>query len=121
MGEKKQYYTECVNFQPKFGIQWEMRSELAWGLVHHFGAIAGKIEGEDKAGRAKADLQTPVELVDRCFAIADSFVERMEQREGFRPEMESEEQMKKIGKLERIKNDAVYGRDEVDKTVSKQK
>lgn len=61
-------------------VDLEFRGAIAYDLIRAYGSIAGKAGEEDRSGRAKLDLQTPEELVDRCFKIADLLVNRLEQR-----------------------------------------
>jgi hypothetical protein len=120
MSDKKDYYSQSHAIETRWGVQWEMRSDLAWDLLKHFGSVAAKTDGEDKAGRAKLELQEPAEVVERVFTIVDLFVERIEQRGGLRPEpMTQEQRAERYGKLERIKNDAAYRLKEVDDAVKK--
>jgi hypothetical protein len=53
------------------GYVLELQARIALRLVEGFGAIAAKVQGEDSAGRSILTLQSPQELVDRCFEIAD--------------------------------------------------
>ena len=53
-----------------------LRAEMAWQLIGHFGAVAGK-ESTEKG--EKIILQTPQELVARCFEIVDWFLAQAEQ------------------------------------------
>ena len=54
--------------------EMEFRARIALALIEKWGTVAGKTAGEDTAGRWKLALQGPVELVDRCFAIAEEFI-----------------------------------------------
>lgn len=56
------------------------KAEIALELIRTYGAIAGKrgqVTGPDNPG---IDLQTPEELVERCFKIADLFFDMAERR-----------------------------------------
>lgn len=81
----QEYWTETGRFG---GVRstWnlELRSNIALGLIEKFGSVAAKIQGESSDGRWKLALQEPQELVDRCFAIADAFVVKAEERGGVR-------------------------------------
>ncbi len=69
--------TGSIDFVLK-GVVFSLRATFAYELIKHFGSIAGKLGPEDKSGRASIILQEPKELVDRCFQIADLFVEKAE-------------------------------------------
>jgi len=45
--------------------------DLAIRFATHFGIVAAKTEGEDKAGRAKLELQTVEEIVQRSCDLAE--------------------------------------------------
>lgn len=62
----------------------EARAEIALKLLDHFGVVAGTNEGEDSAGRSKLILQTPEEVVKRCFNIAELFIAEAETRNAIR-------------------------------------
>jgi hypothetical protein len=51
-------------------------------LIEHFGAVAAIQDGEDKTGRAQLRLQTPEELIERCFKLADLYMQEAERRNG---------------------------------------
>lgn len=64
----------------------EFRADMAWRLLEHHGAIAGKRPGGILGdGDPGVELQTPEELVARCFRIADLFVEEAQRRGLIRP------------------------------------
>jgi hypothetical protein len=73
---KKEYGT----FSSYAEITFE--GNLALHLIEHFGSIAGKRAtvngGYEKSTDPGIELQTPQELVDRCFEIARLFIERLE-------------------------------------------
>lgn len=54
--------------------------ELATEFARHFGIVAAKIEGEDKAGRAKLELQTVEEVVQRSCDLAEKLWAEMNKR-----------------------------------------
>lgn len=91
------------------GFLMELRTQLAWDLIHRFGSIAGEDGGEDAAGRSKLRLQTPQELVSRCFNIVDTFMAVAEGRDEIRSvEMSEEEAYERAGQLARIQSRAEY-------------
>ena len=80
MDEKKQYWPNELETVAPFGAVFELRAAMAWELVVRYGSVAGKLDGEDTHGRARLGLQTPEELVERCFKIADLYVDTAEAR-----------------------------------------
>ena len=88
------------------GFKMEWRSQIALELIRAFGAIAGKRGSDDSSGKSTLDLQTPEELVERCFKIADLYMATVEQRGDIQPATVSEEQKAAFfGKLEGIKSE----------------
>lgn len=81
--QNRKEYWKVPGFQGH-AFDLEARSLIALDLVNHFGSIAAKINGEDSSGRSKLELQDPTELVQRCFAIADEFVNECERRNSIR-------------------------------------
>ena len=81
---------------PQYAIdsnhEMEFRASIALVLIEKWGTVAGKIEGEDTAGRWKLALQDPVELVSRCFAIAEEFIRVAEEKGLLRPPTLSHEE-----------------------------
>lgn len=57
-------------------------AELATRFATHFAMIAGKIDGEDSAGRSKLSLMPVQEVIDRAVCLASGMVEAFE-REGW--------------------------------------
>ena len=53
-----------------------LRAEMAWQLIAHFGAVAGK---ESTEHGEKIILQSPEELIERCFKIVGLYLEKVEQ------------------------------------------
>lgn len=105
----KKYFNHQLEVVPFYGVYLELRSGVALRLLEHFGIVAGKRDKEDTVGRAAYDLQSPAEAVARCFALADAFVDTAESRGDVQiHSMTDEERSAKIGKLERIKTDAMY-------------
>lgn len=75
----KQYWPARIPYGENkgytIGISWE--AEIAFKLLSTYGAIAGKrgsISGS--TSDPGIDLQTPEELVERCFTIARLFAEK---------------------------------------------
>jgi hypothetical protein len=62
----------------------EMRARLAWKMIDHYGIVSCATDKEDSQGRARLDLLSPEQVVNRAFAIADVFVSRCEEREAIR-------------------------------------
>jgi hypothetical protein len=56
---------------------------IALGFATHFGVIAAKTDGEDKAGRAKLELQTVDEIVQRSCDLAQKLTDEMKKRGWF--------------------------------------
>lgn len=80
-----QEYWRPLGFQMPH-VDFELRAKLAWDLIFHFGSVAAKRpEGADPKNDPGLDLQTPQEVVSRCFAIADAFVDVAETRKAIRP------------------------------------
>jgi hypothetical protein len=46
-------------------------ARMAFELISRWGMVAATPAGEDSAGRQRLRLQTPSELVDRAFVVAD--------------------------------------------------
>lgn len=81
----KQYWKSPMEYITKPHADLEMRASMAWELISHFGSVAAIYHGkEDRTGRAMLDLQSPEELVTRCFAIADAFANMAEERSEIR-------------------------------------
>jgi len=95
MEQRKQYWPVAPIFSDgKGSLILEARAGLALMFIERFGVIGTKTEGEDTAGRAKLELQSPTELVERCFQMADAFIERAEQRGEIRSASEEVEKAK---------------------------
>lgn len=77
------------------------RAELAFRLIGTYGAIAGQRGDEDSSGKSALELQTPQELVARCFEIARLFFEEVEVRGWVKP-VSPEDLARAEGKLEAI-------------------
>lgn len=91
-------YWPIEHRKTKYGLatlgfcELEFRAEIAMRLISHFGAIAGKRPpGAPPGPDAGVELQTPEELVERCFAIADLFIAKCEERGAIRPISEEEQ------------------------------
>lgn len=73
------YWTTSLSEQYLTGEhELEVRAGIALALIERWGPVAATLDGEDSAGRAKMRLQTPEELVRRCFDVAEVFVEHAE-------------------------------------------
>jgi hypothetical protein len=57
-----------VAFNEAFMADQEGR--MAMALIERWGMIAGKTDGQDETGRAKLELLSPEEVVDRAFETA---------------------------------------------------
>ena len=88
----------------------EARANFAAQLIERFGLVAGRDDGEDSVGRRALKLLDPQEVVDRAFAISNAFFDRAEADGGIVARAPIEERMVEIGRVEGIKNDAIYGR-----------
>lgn len=55
-------------------------ARLAGVLIEKWALVAAAPDGEDSAGRAKARLLTPEELVDRAIGVSERFYEVMRAR-----------------------------------------
>jgi hypothetical protein len=53
---------------------------MASELTTKWGMVAAEIDGEDSAGRSKARLQTPGELIERAFTVAQMFWDKARER-----------------------------------------
>ena len=84
----------------------EVRTTIALHLIETYGAVAGKqSQTNDGADRNYLILQTPEELVERCFAIADLFVDTAERRGEVRPALDWEVIAEQSSRYEKKKND----------------
>ena len=107
--ELKQAYWPLEMTAMDKGFVFELRSQLAWELIHHFAIVAGAEGGEDSQGRAKLRLLTTGEVVVRAYAIADEFVTTAEARAELRQVSYTDEQaMERSGALARIKSRAEF-------------
>lgn len=78
----------------------EFRARLALVLVEKWGTVAAHTDGEDTVGRWKLELQSPTDLVARCFAIAEEFVRVAEEKGLLRQPSELPEELAaRIGEL----------------------
>ena len=81
-----QYFQNEEERELTYGINLEWRAAIALDLIRAWGTVAAKRgEVDDQTGRATTELQTPSELVERCFNIADYFVEWCEKRGDLKP------------------------------------
>ncbi len=107
----KQYWENFTLSNMEKGVARDLHTRLAWELIAHFGSVAADEAGEDSQGRSKLRLQSPNELIERCFAIADAFVAKAEARGGIREVIATEEEVfKRAGELEHIKSNAAWGK-----------
>ena len=92
------------------GMRLEIRAQLAWNLLERYALIAGTRGPEDSQGRAATDLLAADVVVDRCFRIADLFVDRALERKELREfsAADVEQAYKRSGELARIRNGAEY-------------
>lgn len=58
----------------------EREGFLAISLIEKWGMVAGQPEGEDSAGRSITRLQTPEELIDRAFTVAELAFARLREK-----------------------------------------
>jgi len=72
-GEVTVYHTKYPN----------LRASLATELLTRWGFIGAAQDGEDSAGRQKAKLMSPAEVVIRACEIADLAITEMENRGWF--------------------------------------
>lgn len=56
------------------------RARLAVILIEKWGMVAGKVDGEDSAGRSKLELQTPEEVVARACETSERAWAEFEKR-----------------------------------------
>lgn len=77
------------------------RAELAFKLIATYGAIAAERGETTASGHPTLELQSPQELVERCFEIAELFFKEVESR-GWIKSFSSEDYAEMVGKLEAI-------------------
>lgn len=65
----------------KHGFVFSLRAQIAYELIKHYGSVAATKDKEDSSGRSSLKLQTPQQLVNRCFKIADLFIKKAEEEE----------------------------------------
>lgn len=88
---KQQYWPSDEPYKHTGCCTLETRASIALSLICQWGTVAGiNMDREDKSGRAVMDLQPPEVLVERCFRIADLFVDQAEQRGEIKPLPEKE-------------------------------
>lgn len=74
--DKHKFWVDETGAMTNFPATLEFRSTLAFDLIRSYGAIAGKRgQIDDPSGHWTLELQTPQELVERCFQIADLFTD----------------------------------------------
>lgn len=107
MYEKMYWIDERLSDEIKNGAAFEARARVALHLVETYGAIAGKRgEGEDVSGRPIFELQSPAELVERCFSISELFFDECEKRGLIRSPMTPEARIEVEIELDKLR----YGR-----------
>uniref|UniRef100_A0A6H1ZB18 Uncharacterized protein n=1 Tax=viral metagenome TaxID=1070528 RepID=A0A6H1ZB18_9ZZZZ len=72
-GEVSIYHTKFPN----------LRAVLASELLARWGLVVARPDGEDTAGRQKAALMSPAEIVERACNVADLAISEMEKRDWF--------------------------------------
>ncbi len=107
--ERTQYWqnedSAAYEYSPRYAT-FEFRAIVALDLIRHFGSVAGiYMDREDSAKRAVMELQTPGALVTRCFAIADAFVNKAENRGEIRKLPEKEKPA--VKSLRQAEKDAI--------------
>lgn len=112
--QDKQYWRSEVTGH---GANLELRASIALDLIEHFGSVAGKRgEHDDNTGRATIELQTPSELVDRCFCIADIFVDTASKRGEIRDPISDVELAHQGGEFEHAKSEAMFPKRSADRS-----
>jgi hypothetical protein len=101
---KKQYWSHQVEPDAS-AAQLDFTASLAFELVKTFGSVAAVPQGEDSSGRTKYELQTPEELVSRCFKIANEFVSHCEKEGHIRELMPIEERVKTAANFRKMGKD----------------
>jgi hypothetical protein len=91
------------------GARLELRGVLAWELIKHWALISGTPAlTEDSAGRAKIELMPPDQIVERVFAIADRFVDKVTERKEIKETWDSAEVAAEEGRMARIRLDQEF-------------
>ena len=93
--------------QSETGCHLEFRANLAWGLLERFALVAANNPTrEDSSGRAVHELLPAQEAVDRCFELADAFVDKAVQRKEIRQYTDAEQEaaFRRSGELVRIRD-----------------
>jgi hypothetical protein len=112
MAEKQYWRSEVTGH----GANFELRSSIALDLIEHFGSVAAKRgEHDDNTGRATIELQTPAELVDRCFCIADIFVDTASKRGEIGDPIGDVELARQSGEFDHAKSEAMFPKRSVDR------
>lgn len=105
------YPTELKNAEN--GYAMELRASLAWELLRTNGILMARPAGEDSAGRQAIKVMPAKELVDRALEIAEAFVGSCEERNYLAVvNMTQEQAAAEVGRLQKIRDNVVYGRDE---------
>lgn len=105
---RSHYFSDQLDEHPRCGVLLDLESTTALRFLEHFAIVAGKTEGEDKAGRARCDLQGVAEVVDRAFAIAEAFVKTAEARGGIKAVDPVEKRVINAALLDKLRTENTY-------------
>lgn len=110
--EKKSYFEDEWMLRSNFHVVSDFRWNVAMHVIGHCALIAGKTEGEDRAGRTAYKFLSPDEVAGRALAIADEMVNQASDRGWFKePTVTDEQRFKYSGLLEKIKLYGGYSED----------
>ena len=93
----QKFWVDDLSMNFPYGAVMELRTHIAYELVRTHSALPETltVESQQPAGNESASLKMatndPVALVDRCFAIADAFVDKAIERGGIRQAIGYEE------------------------------
>ncbi len=105
------YQNELKNVEN--GAALELRAQLAWELLRTNGILMARPAGEDSTGRQALEVMPAKELADRALSIAEAFVAACEERNYLAVvTMTQEQAAAEAGRLQKIRDNAVWGRDE---------
>ena len=95
------------------GAALELRAQLAWELLRTNGILMARPNGEDSTGRQALEVMPAKDLADRALEIAEAFVTACEERNYLAVvTMTQEQAAAEIGRLQRIRENASWRRDE---------
>lgn len=95
------------------GCTMELRASLAWELLRTNGILMARPNGEDSTGRQALEVMPAKELADRALEIAEAFVTACEERNYLAVvTMTQEQAAAEVGRLQKIRDNAVWSRDE---------